>query len=279
MVAVINNFGGFYESWVYFHEAKRLGANILSPCVNRSRMLTRLMDQNIIVGFVHVQSLERKFAERIVSERDERGNYQGIFDFMQRVQAGAEQLALLIRAGAFSYTGKTKAALLWDLYGNLKRKSKAPAQALSLFAPESRKYKLPDLLETTLENAWDEINMLGFPISLSWFDLLKNPLETSMHAGMLMKFLGRIVEIPALYITIKYVKTVKGDLMHFGSWVDQQGNYFDSVHFPQSLRSFPFRGKGVYLVKGKVVEDFGYPSIEVHEMHKLEIMPDPKAGD
>ncbi len=72
---------------------------------------------------------------------------------------------------------------------------------------------------------------------------------------------------------------VKGDLMHFGSWVNQQENYYDSVHFPQSLQFFPFRGKGVYLVKGKVVEEFGYPSVEVHKMHKLEIEIAPKAGD
>ena len=36
MVGVINNFGGFYASWVYFNEARNLGAKLHQPCVNRS---------------------------------------------------------------------------------------------------------------------------------------------------------------------------------------------------------------------------------------------------
>ena len=38
MVAVINNFGGFYRTWVYVHEAKRYGATIQLPCVNKSNL-------------------------------------------------------------------------------------------------------------------------------------------------------------------------------------------------------------------------------------------------
>ncbi len=276
MVAVINNFGGFYESWVYFNEARRLGAEILSPCVNQSRMTSRLIDQRIIVGFVHVQNLEQKFAKQIVAERNEHGQFQNIFDFMQRVQAGPEQVSLLIRIGAFAFTQKTKAELLWELYGNVKRKSEPAAQIQTLFEPAPRKYALPALSHSRLDDAWDEISLIGFPIALSWFDLLQHPLNSEMHAGMLTKHIGHVVEIPALYITIKYVKTVKGEIMYFAAWVDQNGNYFDSVHFPDSIKKHPFRGKGVYLVRGKVVEEFRHPSLEVHGMRKLEIKQDPR---
>ncbi|MDA3912059.1 MAG: DNA polymerase III subunit alpha [Bacteroidales bacterium] len=278
MVAVINNFGGFYESWVYFNEARRLGAEIIPPCVNRSRMTSRLIDQQIIVGFVHVQHLEQKFAKHILAERNEHGQFQNIFDFMQRVQAGPEQVSLLIRVGAFAFTQKTKAELLWELYGNVKRKSKPVAQTKSLFEPAPRNYVLPALSHSRLEDAWDEISLIGFPIALSWFGLLQNPIKSDMHAGMLTKHIGRVVEIPALYVTIKYVKTVKGEIMYFAAWVDQNGNYFDSVHFPDSLKLHPFRGKGVYLLRGKVVEEFGHPSIEVHALRKLEIQQDPRGG-
>ena len=36
ITAVINNFGGFYRTWVYFNEAKRLGAIVALPNVNHS---------------------------------------------------------------------------------------------------------------------------------------------------------------------------------------------------------------------------------------------------
>jgi DNA polymerase III alpha subunit len=42
MVAVANNFGGFYSTEFYLHEAKRAGAVVEAPCVNRSAELCSL---------------------------------------------------------------------------------------------------------------------------------------------------------------------------------------------------------------------------------------------
>ena len=50
-----------------------------------------------------------------------------------------------------------------------------------------------------------------------------------------------------------------------------QGEFFDTTHFPQSLKHYPFKGYGVYLIFGKVVEEFGFPSIEVEKLAKLPI--------
>ncbi|MDZ7743224.1 MAG: hypothetical protein U5Q03_16180 [Bacteroidota bacterium] len=41
---------------------------------------------------------------------------------------------------------------------------------------------------------------------------------------------------------------------------------------------YPFQGFGVYLIKGKVVEEFAYATIEVEKMAKLPIRKDPR-GD
>lgn len=78
-------------------------------------------------------------------------------------------------------------------------------------------------------------------------------------------------------VTIKNVRTVKREMMHFGTFLDPAGEFFDTVHFPDSLKKYPFRGMGVYLILGKVVEEFGYPSLEVEKMAKLPIKPNPKA--
>jgi len=43
-----------------------------------------------------------------------------------------------------------------------------------------------------------------------------------------------------------------------------------------SLSRYPFRGIGVYLILGKVVEEFDFPSIEVEKMAKLEMVSDPR---
>ena len=57
--------------------------------------------------------------------------------------------------------------------------------------------------------------------------------------------------------------------MHFGTFYDVKGEVFDSVHFPDVARKFPFRGRGFYEMKGKVVDDFGVSMIEVSHMEKL----------
>jgi DNA polymerase-3 subunit alpha len=35
---------------------------------------------------------------------------------------------------------------------------------------------------------------------------------------------------------------------------------------------YPFRGRGFYLIKGKVVEDFGVPCVEAISMEKLPLI-------
>ena len=57
--------------------------------------------------------------------------------------------------------------------------------------------------------------------------------------------------------------------MYFGTWFDQDGNWVDTVHFPPSAKAFPFRGPGCYVVKGRAVNDYGFMTLEVHEMHRL----------
>ena len=65
MVAVINNFGGFYRTWVYVHEAKRYGATIQPPCVNKSLYKTTIYGTDIYLGFIHILSIGQNLAMAI----------------------------------------------------------------------------------------------------------------------------------------------------------------------------------------------------------------------
>ena len=60
--------------------------------------------------------------------------------------------------------------------------------------------------------------------------------------------------------------------MHFGTFYDCKGEAFDTVHFPNIALRYPFRGRGFYSIKGKVVEDFGIFAIEVNWMDKLPML-------
>lgn len=277
MVAVINNFGGFYATWVYVHEARRWGAVLHLPCVNHSTYATSIKGKDLYLGLVHVQSLEQALAQRLVAERERGGLFRDLPDFIERTRVGREQLVLLIRLGALRFTAKSKPELLWEAHLYLSRhqvKVKPPR----LFPLQGKKYRLPQLLQQPLEDLYDELELLGFPVSGTWFDLLQTGYRGEVMARDLPQRVGQRVKMVGQLVTLKYVRTVRKDLMHFGTFIDAEGQFLDTVHFPPVLKAWPFKGNGAYLLQGKVVSDFGFCSLEVEKMAPLPLKPDPRAG-
>jgi len=276
MVAVINNFGGFYHTWVYFNEARRLGAKLHLPDINRSLQLTTLYGADVYMGFIHIQSLEKLLAKQIVEERKQNGDYQNLADFVYRVNPGIESLLLLIRVNAFRFTGKEKSALMWEAHTLLKKTPKnKEVKMRSLFPLLSKEFLLPQLESDQIIDAYDEIELLGFPLTSSYFDLLTTDFRGEIKSKDLNNHVGKYVRMLGHLVTIKYVKTIRKDYMHFATFMDDKGNLFDSVHFPNSLKHYPFQGNGVYLMFGKVVEEFGYAMIEVVKLARLSIRTNP----
>ena len=261
-VAVINNFGGFYHTWVYFNEARRQGAAINLPCVNHSRYKTSIHGKKVFIGLIHLSNLHQKIALKIVAEREQNGLYSGLEDFILRVQPEKEQLVLLVRAGAFRFTGKRKSELLWEAHFLQKNEKNIPKGPF-LIQWESKKFILPQLEYNSLEDAYDEIELFGFPVTLSWFDMLQTTFRGEVMASQLTTNVGKTVRMVGVLVTIKYVKTVKNERMYFATFIDNEGELFDTVHFPDSLRKYSFKGHGVYLLLGKVADEFGYAFVVV----------------
>jgi DNA-directed DNA polymerase III PolC len=276
MVAVINNFGGFYRTWVYFNEAQRCGAKIELPCVNNSRSETRIIEKTIYTGFVHVQNLEQSIISAILNERQQHGIFSSLSDFIERTAVTKEQLIILIRLGAFRFTGTSKAELLWKAH-MLLSKTVPVAKTRAMFVAKPREFRLPKLEHSVLGDAWDEIELIGFPVSMTVFDMLETRFRGEITAKNMMSHLGRTVRMLGRLVTIKYVRTSRNEIMHFGTFTDVEGELFDTVHFPPSLKNYPFRGDGIYLVLGKVVEEFGFPSLEVEKMAKMPFQGNPKS--
>lgn len=273
--AVINNFGGFYPMRVYVNEAQRSGGYVHLPCINQSNAVTNIKGTDIYLGFVHVQGLETKYQQGIPLERSLNGPYLNLEEVIARNGLGLEQTTLLIRVGALRFTGKSKKTLLWEAHSLLSDhpKKNNPPQ---LFKPPAKTYELPAFDSLLLEDAYDEIELLGFPLSLSLFDMAKSDYRGDTTVTGLMNHVGKTLRLVGNFIARKHVRTVRGQEMNFGTFLDSEGSFFDTVHFPPSLQQYPFKGAGVYLVEGRVVEDFGFPSIEVNRMGKMPIKADPR---
>jgi DNA-directed DNA polymerase III PolC len=270
MVGVINNFGGFYRTEFYFHEARMNGARIEAPCVNNSEYLTTIYGDRIYIGFIHLKSLETKIGQHIEEERRRKGPYKCLDNFLRRIpEIGLEQLRILIRLGAFRFTGKSKQQLLWESMLFFSNKRNKPVTTVDLFDTEPKAYPLPELNRNALEDAFDEIELLGFPLC-NPFDLLATRDYGDTMAKELPTRKGKTIRMVGYLVTTKDAYTLKTkEHMCFGTFYDAQGEVFDTVHFPDSARKFPFRGRGFYEVKGKVTEDFGVYAVDVFYMDKL----------
>ena len=272
MVAVLNNGGGFYSPEFYVHETRMCGGNIHAPDVNKSELLTTIYGDDIYLGFNLLKELESATANAVAEERKHNGDFSSLENFMRRVPIAVEQLRILIRIGAFRFTGRTKKQLLWDIHSIIGSNKKTDARK-ELFEVGNKNFQLPELYEGKFDTAFDEIEILGFPLC-SHFDLLPSSIEKKpdqvSYAAELKDHRGKIVSIIGYSVTRKRTRTKKGDEMSFGTFLDRQGHWIDTTHFPNVLKNYPFRGKSCYLITGKVVEEFGFYSLDVTVMQKLE---------
>lgn len=274
-VAVINNFGGFYSTEFYVHEARMDGAHIEAPCINHSELMTCISGQIIYIGFIHLKRLERKLVRSIVSEREKSGPFLNLEDFMERVNPPAEQLQILIRIGALRFTGVSKYELMWERCNWNHSLQHNPDQQILFERYNFDSSALPEMDEDPMEQAFDEMELLGFPLC-SPFSLLQHPPDNCIPAGQMKDFVGKQVQMKGYLVTYKPVRTVNKKRMAFVTWLDEEGRYFDSVHFPPVWKRYPLRGKGCYLLRGKITDDFGLCSLELTYMEKLPFVADPR---
>lgn len=277
MVATINNFGGFYSTEFYVHEARMKGANIHAPCINISDALTRIEGVNIYLGFLLLKSLEEKAIKRIIHERRKNGAFKTLDDFIDRVAISVEQITILIKINAFRFTGKNKRELLWQMHMTI-NKTTFEDHVILLFKTDKRQHKLPELVCTDLEDAFDDMEHLGF-LLCNAFDLLVDRTNNDFQAKDLPQYVNKIVTINGYLVTTKNTQTSKGDMMHFGTFIDYNGDFIDTVHFPQVAHKYPFRGRSVYKITGKVIEEFDCINIEVIAMERLPMIEDPRYAD
>ncbi|MBX2980781.1 MAG: DNA polymerase III subunit alpha [Flavobacteriales bacterium] len=411
MVAVANNFGGFYHTEFYLHEAKRAGAVVEAPCINRSEELCTLQkvassewrvaskihlrhsplathhSPLIFLGFRNIKSLEASTADRLLAERRRNGPFADLPDLLKRVPISPEQARILIRVGALRFTGRSKPQLLWDL--TLLHPGAKHDPVPDLFVMKPPPTKLPTLEHFDLSDAYDELELLGFPLcdpfllvemqcppagqthdsadaqdphatvpahkatrdsaytqspratvparvpardsanaqglratvpahkathdsataqripatvgtvrdgncAVALSTVRNGPSEGTVHSARepraqalstpsilardMPRHIGKRVSMLGYVVHVKPTKTGAGDRMSFGSFIDQVGDFWDSTQFPSVEAKYPFRGRGVYRLTGKVEEEFGHCALNVEHVEKLLWKQDPRYG-
>jgi len=268
MVAVINNFGGFYNRELYFRELQKTGVTIHAPCINNSQYPTSIQGQDVYMGFIHVEGLEEAWIHRMLQERAQYGAYASLEDFVTRMLPPPEQLDILIRIGAFNFTGHTKKELLWKSSPLLRGKDPDADHVLPLFHEPAADYQLPKLAYHTHEDAFDEIALLGFPVG-SPFEVLEHDQSGYLTVKELEKKIGEPVRALGYLVCTKYIRTAQGAPMCFGTFLDREGAFLDTVHFPESFRLYPLQKNGFYILEGIVTAEYGVITLDVSSLRKI----------
>ncbi|ULQ56807.1 DNA polymerase III subunit alpha [Flavihumibacter rivuli] len=267
MVAVINNFGGFYSRELYFYELHKTGAAIHLPCVNNSDWLTNIKGNEVYVGFIHVKSLEEEMILQLLEERKRNGPFLHLQDFIERTQVGRETLNLLIRINALRFTGRSKKQLLWEANFLQSRQHATTAVGNKLFQEPAMEFTLPDLPVHEMDDLYDQVELMGFTL-YSPFPLVDDDPAQYVAAKDMSRYKHERITMLGYLVTYKPVRTVKGETMCFGTFIDHELNWIDTVHFPDSLARYPLSGTGFYRLTGKVVEEFGVYNLEVEQLEK-----------
>lgn len=278
MVATINNYGGFYSTELYVAEARLMGASIHPPCVNTSNYETLIFGKDIYLGFHLLHSFETNTAEKILAERNQNGNFKSFDDFIERVEISLEQISILIRIDAFRFTKKDKRSLLWEAHFKSSSEKINATGLKDLFRIQHPEFKIPVLENTWQEDTFDQIELLGFPLH-SPFSILRPDATPTLLAKQLPDYIGKIVWVKGYLIHRKHAQTRNGESMYFGTFLDEEGHWLDTVHFPPVAQKFFFRGKGVYKVRGKVVEDYDCIHVEADYMEKMDVIEDPRYSE
>jgi len=268
MAAVISNRGGFYGTFAYVSEARRLGLTILPPDVALSDIRWSGRGKSVRVGLQAVGDLSAETRARIVAAR--RRPFAGPIDFFERVRPDEAEARALIRCGALDSlnSGNSRAALMWTLSRWRKdRNAGNKPRNRSLFGSDNQ-LDNPPLLPPDDERGRlrREFAVLGFLCDRHPMTLFADRIAAlnTVKAIDLPRFLGRKVRIAGWLITGKVVSTKHGDPMEFLTFEDETG-VVEATFFPEAYRRFCHmvdRGRP-YLLTGKVEADWGAVTLTV----------------
>ncbi len=274
MAAVISNQGGFYSTYAYLSEARRMGLAVLPPDINASQWLYTGKDRAIRVGLMQIKHLAQASADRILAERKAGGPFRSFQDFLARVDPEPAQAQMLIRAGCCdSIAGElTRPALIWQLYARKTGRNRyslaVNRQSQGTLGKGLPAHPLPIPVEySESRRVQHEIETLGFPLS-------RHPLELSSHLFQSLDYvhardiglhIGREVTMVGWLITEKIVETKDGDPMEFVSFEDTTALY-DATIFPETYRRYGhlLSVNRPYILDGLIEEEFGALTLTVH---------------
>ncbi len=256
MAAVISNQGGFYSTFAYLDEARRMNIKILPPDVNYSLYEYYGHKDTIRTGLMQLKGLSNSCTRKILSER-EKGIFLSIDDFLERVNPSFEDAKILVKVRAFHSINKNFCSQMWKIYAY-----KYGRKTIDLDLPVVRPYDSKKLIN------WELSYLDGAVAFPEWVLYRKSLLvKKRVRAIDLRYHVGKEVILFGIYVTHKRVRTKNDEPMCFVTFSDETG-LIESVIFPPAYLAFRdiLVLEKAFLFVGKVEETLGSLQVNISQM-------------
>jgi len=272
MAAVISNQGGFYSTFAYVSEARRMGVKILGPDIHRSNIKWKGAGHRLRVGFLSIKNLSAATMESIIKER-KTSKFTSLENFFIRVRPREDDVQPLVHSGCLDlFKGsKSRSALLWAFSSWHQKKSQQKEP--SLFDQVQEAIPIPELPpDLPMDILRREFSVLGFLCHCHPILLYAQAIEQkkTVKAMDLPRHIGQRVGFAGWLITGKVVKTKHGDPMKFLTFEDETGT-IETVFFPKPYARFCHMldyGRPYFLF-GKVESDWGAVTLTVETSQQI----------
>jgi len=290
IAAVLSNQGGYYSTFAYISEAKRMRLEVLPPDVNYSNVKYIGCGSWVRIGLMQIKGLPTEAQERIIKARLEEGEFISLEDCIVRAELTPSEARFLVKAGCFDIVelGRSRPELLWQIAmmeregdfchfsvddSNTLASRNRSSGGLCLFGvaslPESLP-KPPEYSERTLLEL--EIETLGFLASRHPLDLYRDQLRRRpvISGADLSQRIRKRVELAGWLVTSKLVLTKRRDPMEFVTFEDSC-SLIETTFFPQIFKRFShiLSYTKPYRLFGKVEDDFGQVTLNVERVEYL----------
>jgi DNA-directed DNA polymerase III PolC len=311
MAAVISNGGGYYSTFAYISEARRMGLTVKGPDVNESRFHYSGLGKVIRTGFQQILNIKRNTVDAIFEERGQNGPFLSLEDFLERVPLHPSDAAVLVKSGALDSISKgfSRPQILWFIEAWLNRFSASPSASIGgtgILRKFERKrntgnkghsnqttgilpaqrtafnsrapIKVPPLPDFTDREKWNhEWETLGFVLSPHPLDLAESFFRSThqaiIPASEFAAHVGKKIWVKGWPITRKEVLTKEGDEMEFFTFEDKS-EIFETVLFPKAFRKFcqDLDMSHAYFLHGQVESEFDVVSLNVDYAYRIPML-------
>jgi DNA polymerase-3 subunit alpha len=241
----------------HIDDARRLGVEVLPPCVNASEPDFTVVDGKIVFGLTAIKGLGRGGGETILRARQDGGPFKDIFDFCDRVDSrivGKEKIEKLIKAGALDRLGGHRAQQMMAVSRAIQAaterqedKRKGQLNLFESFAPAGEETTttaevLPEVPHwTETEKLKNEKEVLDFYFSshpLAQHSTEIDRYATHRVADIKITEAGQEVTLGGMLIQIRYANTKNarnGNSRYMRCKIEDMSGVIECVMWPDDL--------------------------------------------